>query len=588
MISEQPANVNALWADLVMEEMARLGVDCVCLSSGSRSTPLVSAVAARPEINKIVHYDERGTAFFALGYGLATGRSAMWLTTSGTAVANGLPAVVEAAQSYVPLLLVTADRPPELREVGANQAIRQVSLFGDYVRWQFDLPCPTPDIAGRMVLTTVDQAVYRAHRAPRGPVHLNCMFREPLAGISDGGDYFPYLEALGGWLTNGRPLSPHGGTQPALDGGVVESVLAVLEKARNPLLIVGRLNGREEMEAAARLARTLGMPVCPDVTSGLRLGLSSPHSIPYYDQMLTSRKAAAALGPDAVLHIGGPITSKRLLTYLQATRPPDYIQVRPYPSRQDPLHRVTLNLECHLVAFCRALSEMNPNTPGAEDWTASWRAANGRVEEVLEGIWRDGQCVSEPWVARHLSEALPDDHGLFLGNSMPVRDMDAYGAASGATRVVAANRGASGVDGTVASAAGFAYGLEKPVTLLIGDVALLHDLNSLSLLRSRRSRVVVVVLNNNGGGIFHFLPVAAQTDIFETYFGTPHNLGFESAAALYGLHYVRAETCDAFVSAYREAIEADDSAIIEIPSDRRRNVEVHGEIQAAVARALDG
>jgi 2-succinyl-5-enolpyruvyl-6-hydroxy-3-cyclohexene-1-carboxylate synthase len=577
----QPATprANLLWATLVVEELVRCGVGFFCVAPGSRSTPLVAALAANERAEKLVHFDERGTAFAAVGYARATGRPAAWITTSGTAVANGLPAVVEAATDGVPMILLTADRPPELRQTGANQTIDQPDIFGDYARWRFDLPAPDESVDPAMVLTTIDQAVYRARRSPSGPVHLNLMFREPFLPDEDLHEPVP---GPARWRESGEPYTRYADMKPSVDPGEVERLWDALRPVERGLVVAGRLPSRKQGEAVLRLADTLGWPLLPDVGSQIRLGATSNNLAPLYDALLASEPFREGHAPQAVIHFGGRALSKRLEQFLAWCRPDPYVVVRENPFRLDPGHRVTHSVEADVPALCAALAraaEGSQPTPD-EPWTAAWREASGRVDGYLERCFAETRDLNEPLVARFLSRHVPEGHALCVASSMPIRDLDTFAAPDGAPVPVAANRGASGIDGTVATAAGYARGSGRPITLLIGDLALLHDLNSLAMLHDLP--VVVVVLNNDGGAIFSFLPVARHEAFFEPYFGTPQGLGFEHAAAMFGLRYERPETAPGFVEAYRAACDVDGPALIEVRTDREENVALHRGLLAEI------
>jgi 2-succinyl-5-enolpyruvyl-6-hydroxy-3-cyclohexene-1-carboxylate synthase len=579
-LNRETPRANRLWAYLIVEELVRCGVDFFCVAPGSRSTPLVAALAASERARSLIHFDERGTAFAALGYARATGRPAAWITTSGTAVANGLPAVVEASTDGVPMILLTADRPPELRQTGANQTIDQPDIFGDYVRWRFDLPAPDPAIDPAMVLTTVDQAAYRAARTPQGPVHLNLMFREPF--LSEGEDTLP---APSPWKERDEPYTRYTATKPAVDERETHALWQALRSVERGLVVAGRLASRKQGEAVIRLSDSLGWPLLPDIGSQVRLGADSKNLAAHYDALLASDSFSRAHVPEAVIYVGGRALSKRLEQFLGRSRPDPYVVVRENPFRLDPAHRVTHSIEADIVDFCAALGLVSAEDLPARDiaWTAGWREASEevgrRMDEVLSGE------PSEPFVARSVSRNVPHDHGLVVASSMPVRDLDTYAAAGAPPLPVAANRGASGIDGTVATAVGFARGLERPVTLLIGDLALLHDLNSLAMLRD--VRVVVVVLNNDGGGIFSFLPVASQRQFFEPYFGTPQGVDFGPAAGMFGLHYECPESAEGFVESYRKACARTSSTLIEVRTDREENVALHRRILQEVAARVD-
>jgi 2-succinyl-5-enolpyruvyl-6-hydroxy-3-cyclohexene-1-carboxylate synthase len=579
-LNRDTPRANRLWAYLIVEELLRCGVGFFCVAPGSRSTPLVAALAANEKARSLIHFDERGTAFAALGYARATGRPAAWITTSGTAVANGLPAVVEAATDGVPMVLLTADRPPELRQTGANQTIDQPDIFGDYVRWRFDLPAPDPDIDPAMVLTTVDQAAYRASRTPQGPVHLNLMFREPfLSGPED--EDIPSGPAS--WVQGDEPYTRYAATKPAVDEMEIYRLWETLRPVKHGLVVAGRLASRKQGEAVLRLAGTLGWPLLPDLGSQVRLG--SEGIAAHYDALVAGDSFAGSHVPEAVVHVGGRALSKRLEQFLASSRPDPYVVVRENPFRLDPAHRVTHSVEANVLDFCTALVWAATEAPPAMNplWTAGWLEASEEVARHLEGIF-SGE-PNEPLVARLLSRNVPPDHGLVVASSMPVRDLDTYATTDGAPVPVAANRGASGIDGTVATAAGFARGLGRPVTLLIGDLALLHDLNSLAMLRN--VHVIVVVLNNDGGGIFSFLPIARHEEFFEPYFGTPQGVGFEPAAKMFGLAYEHPGTMEEFVEAYGSACARGSSTLIEVKTDRKENVTLHRRLLEEVAALVD-
>ena len=579
------SNPNDVWARLIVEELVRSGVDFFCLAPGSRSTPLTTAVARHADARSIMHFDERGTAFCALGHARATGRPAAWITTSGTAAANGMPAVVEASVDGVPLILLTADRPPELRDTSANQTIDQVKLYGDYVRWQFDMPAPSEDVAPAMVLTTVDQAVYHARRPPAGPVHLNCMFRKPLApSPRASAEEISPLPSLAGWRDRSTPYTQHDNAAPRIAEEEIAVLWDGLRRVERGLLVVGRLPSFVSKEPIQQLAERLQWPLLPDVASGLRFD-SVDGAAPFYDQVLTHEDFADSHQPEAVLHLGGRFISKRLLRFLERSRPSLYAVVHESPSRIDPNHQVTRRLEMSAGAFCASLLSHADSSP-SPSWTADWLDASRRAGDAISSFVGRGAPISEPLTARLVSRHLPDGHGLVLANSMPIRDVNRYAAPDGSSGPVATNRGASGIDGTVATAAGFALGLEAPVTLLIGDLALLHDFNSLALLKQLPVPVVIVVVNNGGGGIFSFLPIAQHDDVFEPFFGTPHDVTFADGAAQFDLCYHRPSDADDFARVYREACQLDGPSLIEVTTDRRANKQLHEGLERRIRKAV--
>jgi 2-succinyl-5-enolpyruvyl-6-hydroxy-3-cyclohexene-1-carboxylate synthase len=579
-------NLTYLWTQLLIEELVRNGVDTFFVAPGSRSTPLTVSAARHPEATVVLHVDERGTSFAALGHGRATRRPAGWITTSGTAVANGQPAVVEASVDAVPMLLLTADRPPELLDSGANQTIDQTKIFGAYVRWQTDVPVPTDEVDPAYVLTTADQAVHRARRAPAGPVHLNCAFRKPLDPVEQALSV-TVPDAVRDWAAGDTPYtqSPAPTLQPP-----PADVAALAETARDTergLVVAGRLDTPAAVDATRRLAAGLGWPLVPDLTSQLRLGPDPDGPrVPYGDLVLGSDAFRERHAPAAVLQVGGRFASKRLRLFLRDASPEVRAVVRPDPRRVDPDHRATHHVEADVAPFVEAVLDRvgePSDTDARRDWRAAWRRASGRAGAVVRGHAAD-EPLTEPAVATLLSRHLPAPHALVAASSMPVRDLNRHAATDGPAVPVYANRGASGIDGTVATAAGVAEGRETPVTLLIGDLALWHDLNSLALLRGRP--VVVVVVNNDGGGIFHFLPIREHDEVFEPYFTTPQGRSFDAAAETFDLAYHRPETVDAFRAAYEQACAAGGPALIEVRTDRDDNRRVHEELEQAVAAAV--
>ena len=534
------------------------------------------AVARHPVARHVMHYDERGSAFFALGYGRATGKAAAWITTSGTAAANGLPAAVEAFSDRAPLLLLTADRPPELRKTGANQTINQVGLFGKYARWTFDLPPQEKAIDAEVVLTTVDQA---CNRALEGPVHLNCMFRESLANEAHKSE----SRASSAWRRSADPYTQYLTTRSESAPADIEHLADLVRDVRRGLVVAGRLATKAEGRAAIRLAERLGWPILPDIGSQVRVGHGEASPYALFDLCLGSEAFSEGQGPDAVVHLGGRCVSKRLLLYMQCHRPTPFIVAHPSPDRLDPLHLVTHRVDSGIEAFSEAMcAALKPS--GESSWRASWREASAGAEAAMS-IALDGQGpLSEPFVARAISRLIPEGHALFMGSSMPVRDVDRFATAAGAPIRVAANRGASGIDGTIATAAGFAEGLNTPVTVVLGDLALLHDLNSLALAKDRP--LIVVVINNDGGGIFHFLALKQEEDIFERCFGAPHGLKFDAAARMYALDYAFVDSREAFIGAYTRARDGSSAALIEVRTHRKENERVHRELQSLVDAAI--
>lgn len=577
------SNVNSLWGSLIVEELIRNGIDYFVISPGSRSSPLTVAVARNPQAKTMVCVDERGAAFHALGYGRATNNCAVLICTSGTAAANYFPAVIEASVNTVPLLILSGDRPPELRQTGANQTIQQFNLFGDYLRWQFDLPCADGQISPQMVLTTVDQAVYRVRRSPSGPVHLNCMFREPLAPTKVEIDC-AYVSCLDFWKGSQQPYTSYGFSGLQVDPIYIAQVAEIIKDTRLGIIVVGQLKSSLDIKAVALLAKKLNWAVFVDVQSGLRLSSEIANAIPYCDQLLLSDFLAEIDYIDTVIQFGNCLVSKRLLDWLNQQKNLNYVMVIAQPFRDDPGHRVRLRIEADIANFCRAVEpviEVNHN-----NFCLKLEEKMQVIEQVLDNFLLNKISLDEPTVARLITSYICEGNGLFLASSMPIRDVDMYGTIKGKQVFVGANRGASGIEGNIASATGFSVGLKAPVTLLMGDLAFLHDLNSLALLKSLSLPIIIVVINNNGGGIFSFLPIANFPDVFEHFFGTPHQLKFKLMAEMFGVKYYNPQTILEFIDAYKEGINSNQSAIIEVTTNREENFILHKELQQKIIDAL--
>ncbi len=571
-------NINVLQASLIVEECFRNGIDTFFLSPGARCSPLTLAVARHPDVRTVQHFDERGLGFAALGYARATGRPGVVITTSGTAVSNLHPAVTEAFMDAQPMLLLTADRPPELRGTGANQTIDQVNHFGAQTVWHQDVPCPTTQISPAVILTTLNLAL---HHARLGPVHLNCMFREPLGPQPDRTDTEAHLLPVHAWLRGRQPYTAY--REPALELDELTAVELedLLSSQTRVMVIVG--GGLTESEALAvlQLAAKRQWPVVSDVCSGLHFGPHRGGVIRHIDALLTSEGFPGDLHPETVLQFGPRFLSKPLLQALSATALTAWIHVSDRQGRFDPLHRLTHRFQLKIDRFCMQIERAS--TEAADPaWRQHWLRIDREIDQALAETLDKRDRITEPGVLRAVSRWMPNLHGLFLGASMPVRDMNRYAARNPHQIHVAANRGASGIDGTIASAAGFARGLNRPVTLTLGDLTALHDLNSLALLAAQRVPVILIILNNRGGGIFHFLPMADGSPEFETYWGTPHRWSFEHAAAQFNLPYAKPKTMGEFTDTYRDALDSAVSCIIEVETDRRQNLLDH----QALAKAM--
>jgi 2-succinyl-5-enolpyruvyl-6-hydroxy-3-cyclohexene-1-carboxylate synthase len=551
------------------DELGRCGMTDACTSPGSRSSPLVLALARDSRLRAWSHVDERCAGFFALGLAKATGRPAAVAVTSGTAAAELYPAVHEAREARVPLLVLTADRPAELREVGAGQTIDQLKLYGAAAKWFFEVEMreltPLRALACR--------AYWTALEGRPGVVHLNFPLREPL--VPEGA-----LPADSSGRPDGAPMLDRAEVDPIPAPAALERLVEAVEARPRGAIVAGRWErGRALGLAAAGLSETTGYPVLADPLSGARL---PDVSVAHYDALLRDKDFATAQAPELVIRVGDLPTSKPLRSWLAAA---DALQVVLTPDGvlQDPDGVVGLSVSADPALTLAELNEQVTRAPDAA-WVDAWRRADAAAVGAIEEALADE--LSEPRVAAELGRRLPHDATLFVASSMPVRDVESFFPARVDSPRVLSNRGANGIDGTVSTAFGVAAASGEPVVLLIGDVALAHDLGGLLAASRLGLRLTIVLLNNEGGGIFHFLPLAGEDDVFEEHVATPTGLDFSRAAALYGCEHHPVADADDFGTALDEALGWSATTILEVRTDRVENLALHRAVSVAVAAAV--
>ena len=591
------------------EELARCGMRAACTSPGSRCAPLVLSLARERRLRCFSHVDERCSGFFAIGLAKASGLPVAVACTSGTAAAELLAAAIEAHEARVPLLLLTADRPPELREIGAGQAVDQLKLFGDAAKWFFEVGThsASPERL-RWMRTLACRAYWTALEGRPGVVHLNFPLREPLvaeeplpADSSARPGARPYVAraplAAGRSPLEGGARGAHRGQQPH---GGASGLAALIAGAGRGVVVAGRderraLPGSPSLaEAAGAFASAAGWPLLADPLSGARRG---DGAIAHYDALLRVETFASSLDPDLILRVGDLPVSKPLRSWLSGLEGARQVALDPEGAWQDPGSVVCDSLALEGAA---ALSELAAAPPRAQEgWLAAWRSADELAAEAILGVI-GGAGLSEPLVSAELGVLLPGEATLFVASSMPVRDIETFWPARPDPPRVLCNRGANGIDGTVSSAFGAAADGRGPVVLLIGDVALAHDIGGLLAARRLGLKLTIVLLDNGGGGIFDFLAVsraqiargsqppgrAAAETIYERHIATPTGLDFAGAAELYGLSHERAADLGSLRAALERALARERSSIVEVRGDRALNVALHGRIWDAVSRAL--
>lgn len=546
-MSADVGRANATACATLVDEWVRCGLRTAVIAPGSRSTPMALALAERAEVAVHVVHDERVAAFVALGLGL-DGVPAALLCTSGTAAANLHPAVVEAGLSQVPMIVLTADRPPELRGVGAPQTIDQIELFGRSVRWFHD--APVPDEADPGSWRPLAQRCFAT--AAAGPVHLNLPFREPLVGGAD-----PLPEPIGQPLTVPRGVATAGPVPPDFD-------------RQRGVIVAGGRHGIDPGEIEA-LARRLGWPVLADPLSGCRAGESA---VSTFDSILRHAEFARAHAPEVVVRCGRPPASKVLSQWIVASGAP-VLQVGG-PGVVDPDHNV--------ARYCSVADLAPLSGATGTPWMARWRHADERAELAISRFLSE-HPLSEPGVARTIASVLPETTEIVVASSMPVRDLEWFG---GKRARAHANRGANGIDGVLSTALGRALA-GHPTVAWVGDIAFVHDSNALIAIAARGldGRDVdlrIVVSDNDGGGIFSFLPQATVLSgaRFEQLFGTPHGTDLEALARAHGVVAVTVGTAEELA----DAMTKPGPSVTRVVTDRGDNVRVHSELNAAVAAAL--
>ncbi len=574
-------NANTALASAFVEELARSGVRQAVVSPGSRSTPLAVALWRAPEIEVTVIVDERCAAFFALGAAQASGAPIVLLCTSGTAAANYHPAICEADESGNPLLALTADRPPELRGIGAGQTIDQVKLYGSAVRWFCEVGTHDADDEGLLHYRSVAcRAVAMARGEPRpGPVHLNLPWREPLAPVAvDGAVTARDPLALEG--RPGRPLTASTSIDLEPSAFLLDEVAGHIADARAGVIIAGRQLDRELREPLANLAKAAGMPILAEPTSQLRCGHHDrSHVVSTYDLLLRDAGFAGSVAPDLVLRFGAMPTSKPLRAWLTGSGA-DQIVVDPYGGWNEPTNRAAAILRADptelAAGWATRLASEERGSPHR------WLDAEATARATLDSAFADDE-LSEPGIHHALGRAHRDGDIVYTASSMPIRDQEAFLPPVATDVLFLCNRGANGIDGLISSGIGAAHASGRPTTIVIGDLGLLHDIGALVALRDLSTPVRILVIDNGGGGIFDFLPQAEAlaTDEFEALLRTPRDFDPEAIASTFGLKH---RALDA-VADLEDALEAG-TGLISARVESTSNRSLHARFAAEIAKAV--
>jgi len=571
------SNVNSLWCGVFAETLARCGVRHAVISPGSRSTALTFALVRQPEIEAVAVLDERSAAFFALGIAKREGRPTVLVCTSGTAGANYFPAVVEAQESGVPLLVITADRPPEMRACASGQTIDQQQLFGGHVNFFHELAVPEASEARlRYLRQTLVHSVERTMSAGGGPVHLNAPFRDPLAPSDDGGVAAKAVAGID-WNQFFSQIAPMGAR--VIHAGVPRLMTDV-----HGVIVVGPAQPADAAGYAAavgEVARRLGWPVLADGLSPLRQYANVvPQLVTTYDAILRNTNTAERLRPESVLCLGSWPTSKVLRGWLEAADAPTLF-VSERVDNRDALHGRTRHVALSLASLAAQL----PVTGESNGYERMWASYERKVRAALDARWASMTEMFEAKAAWLLARHLPEGTPWCVANSMPVRDVEYVVPAGSRALRPLCNRGANGIDGTLSTALGVAHGAGRPAVLLTGDLALLHDTNGFLIRPKLRGALTIVLINNHGGGIFGHLPVAQFDPPFEEFFATPQDVDFAQLASTYGVEHIAVRDWTHFTELVA-TLPTSGIRVLEVKTDRKADAAKRRQLFAEVAAVL--
>ena len=609
-------NTNTVWASVLAETLQRLGLTTAVICPGSRSAPLTIAFAQNNKIETIPILDERSASFFALGIAQKSGLPAALICTSGTAAANFYPAIIEARESRIPLLIFTADRPSELRDCHAGQAIDQVKIYGNYPNWQAELAMPSASIGMLDYLRqTSVYAIERSLFPTKRPVHLNIPFRDPLVPVPDIAvealetqfnpeHFFAGLEPI----FTGESSTPP--SPPLLRGGE-ESTMQQWQKCDRGIIIAGVAQpqfAEKYCSAIAQISKSLNWPVLAEGLSPVRnYAQLNPHLISTYDLILRNRELADKLTPEIAIQIGDLPTSKELRNWLDKTQPKRYI-IDPSHHNFDPLHGKTIhlrtsveNLATNLAAILTLVPPLNQGestlvpplnhgglggvlTSPSNEYLQLWRNTEIQVRETIDQKISAINKIIEPKVSWLLSQILPPATPIFIANSMPVRDVEFFWKPNNLEIKPFFNRGANGIDGTLSTALGVAHRNQSSI-MLTGDLALLHDTNGFLIKNKFVGHLTIILINNNGGGIFEMLPVAKFDPPFEEFFATPQHINFAQLCATYGVEHEVIEDWEQFK---QKLISLPNSGIrvLEVQTDRRSDAKWRQDNLTKIAKGL--
>ena len=544
-----------------------------CIAPGSRSTPLTSSVAKNKNCSHTVHFDERSLAFYALGYAKASKKPVAIIVTSGTATANLLPAIMEAYESMVPLIILTADRPAELLYCGANQATNQINMFSNFVRCARSFQAIDPFTPMEALQSQVSFAMQVA-KDPIGPVHLNFMFREPFVNDLDHDHDLEY---------SCRPIKKYVNPEKMVPPTQYDPLISKLNASEKTLIICG-LDSMdiESFQKVCLLSKRLKAPIFCDI-------LSNHHKMPHQENVIAHGSLLfktsllnAEYRPEVVLHFGGSFVSKHLYFFLHANKPSQYVHISPHKKIEDPFNLTSHVFTETTFSFCRSITS-RLNETRKDHFLKCWQSAEALAKAAKESVLKIApenpkHKLSEPWLFQKLSKFDLSKHNVFIANSMPIRDAHDFLHPQKGVYHIYGNRGVSGIDGNLSTVIGIAKASKRKTLAIVGDLTFLHDMTALSLLNKDIPPVTIIVINNNGGCIFRNFPIYKEKNIYEEFFEIPHNLTFSAIKELFNISYSKANSAIDACDAIRDALACATHSIIEIELDASNSTSERAQI----------
>ncbi len=584
-------NRNILWTETFANELSSSGVKYVALSPGSRNTPLTFAFANNKKFKTYINIDERSSGFFALGLAKASGTPVAVVCTSGTATAELYPAIVEAYQQRVPLIICTADRPPELLNRGANQTINQRNLYKNHIRQFEDVGLPEPDFKELLQLKEITRhAVYTASIGSRGPVHLNFPFRKPFEPHTFTDEIDQKILTLNSKISNKnvfkRTITL---TKPGREKHF-NNIFKLISKREKGFIIIGPDHyDKKFLINCQKLSEKLNYPILADGTSQIRFGShKAGNIITNFDAFLRSEKFTRENIPDIILQFGRTITSKALDTFLGKIDPPRFM-INEYGDWFDPSIKATAAYACKPYLFCEIMNNKISSSTikrKSDKWLNTFKQAEITANKVKEDIIDRSKFPNECRIINEILECIPENCRIMLSNSMPVRDFDYFASYSKKKIVLFNNRGASGIDGITSTALGIAEASKKPTLLITGDLAFYYDLNGLLAAKNYNIPLVVVLINNNGGGIFGILPISGYDDIFKKYFVVPHNLEFNHFVRAYAGNYINVKNWAGFRKSLKASFKMENFSVLEIKTSSNESLKLRRDYWKSVNLTL--